>query len=164
MPQTILAVLALMMATTFALQQQRSILHTRAKLIRNEIAVQSTGVAETVLSEIGTRAFDQATAGDSSLTSPSQLTPMPFTGSSVRMAIEDYDGQLLQRKRIFRGDTLHFNVHIEIFYVQDDQVTPATGQTKNKRAALTVYSTDITRPDTVHMSRAYTCYTKCAWS
>lgn len=168
MPQTILAILALMMASTFVLQQQRSTLHTRAKLIRNEIALQSTGVAESVLSEIGTKAFDQHTEqlGDGeTLGSPGELTPAgAFEGSGVRVAIEDYQGQTFTRERAFRGDTLHFTVEVEITYVQDDQKTPVSYQTKNKMATVTVYSEDISDPVESRVSSTYNCYSKCAWS
>lgn len=164
MPQSILAILALLMATTFVMQQQRSTLHTRAQLIRNEIALQSTGVAESVLSDIGTRAFDQETETGGALDEASDLTPEgEFGGSGVRTAIEDYHNQMLTGKRPFRADTLDFTVEVEVTYVKDDQETPVDYRTKNKMATVTVRSTDISNPVESRVSRSYTCLSKCEW-
>lgn len=167
MPQSILAMLALLMATTFVMQQQRSTLHTRTQLIRNEIALQSTGVAESVLSDIGTKAFDQETEKldeEETLTDPDELTDeVDFDGSGVRVAVEDYHNQTLTRKRPFRADTLEFTVEVEVTYVKDDQETPVDNQTKNKMATVTVRSTDINNPVESRISRSYTCLSKCNW-
>lgn len=166
MPQSILAMLALLMASTFVMQQQRSTLHTRAQLIRNEIALQSTGVAESVLAEIGTKAFDKKTdelsAGET-LDDPEDLTDEEFDGSSVREAVEDYHDQTLTRQRAFRGETLDFTVDVEVTYVQSDQETPAGDETKNKMATVTVRSTDLSDPVEAQVSRSYTCLSKCDW-
>lgn len=166
MPQTILAILAMVVATLFAHHQQRSYVHTQLNAIRNEVALQGTGVAEDVLGEIGAMAFDRETEKLSSgqkLSSPYELTSPPFEARQPK-AIEDFHDQTLNRQRVFRGETLHFKVEVEVAYVDaGDMETEQTSQTKAKKATATVYNTDIKQPVKIRVARSYTCGSKCDW-
>ncbi len=166
MPQTILAVLALMMATLFAHQQQRSYVRTQVNMVRNELALQGTGVAESVLSEIGSMEFDDATKDNNKVGSPGDLTPPNELGSEGGQAddIDDFHGQVLQEERAFRGDFLKFEVKVQVVYVdEDDMETERTSQTKAKKATVTVRSMDISNPVEIRVSRSYTCGSTCDW-
>lgn len=166
MPQTILAILAMVVATLFAHQQQRNYLHTQIKAMRNEVALQGTAVAEDVLGEIGAMAYDRETAKLSDgqkLNSPYELTSLPFEAQDP-LAIEDFHDQTLDRQRVFRGNTLHFKVEVDVAYVDPvDMETEQTSQTKAKKATATVYNTDIKQPVKIRVSRSYTCGSKCDW-
>lgn len=162
MPQTILAILALMLATLFAHQQQRGYVRTQMNMVRNELALQGTGVAEEVLGEIGGTAFDEATIDGTA--EEGELTDLSDFGPEANPDIDDFHGQTLERTRTFRGNTLRFEVQVEVTYVdEDDLETESLSETKAKRATVTVYSKDIGQPVRIRVSRSYTCRSECNW-
>lgn len=174
MPQTMLALLALIIATLFAVQQQRQALHAQAKVVRNSLALHATGVVEDVLGGVGAVAFDEATTGNNEADAAGELTAPGYLGSEggqpndiddfhAMVGIEDY--RIIQRKDPDAGlvtDTLWFDVAIEVSYA-DAEGHPMTTQTKYKKATAYVYSLDIPYPDTVKLSRLYACGSKCTW-
>ncbi len=174
MPQTILALLAMMLATLFAMQQQRQALHARAQVVRNSIALHATGVLENRLGEIGAMAFDEATTAGEGANSVGELEPIGDFGSEEGQPddIDDFhqmpgikDSLVIHRRGPGGGlvaQKLWFKVEIDVTYT-DEEGHPVGGPTEYKEATVRVYSLDIPRPDTAELSRLYACGSKCTW-
>lgn len=178
MPQTMLALLALVVAGTFVLNQQRHSIENRIEMIRSEIATQATSVAVDRLEEIGSYAFDEAIGlnGDKKLLTPLQLTPMMLVGGTWEFTndtpLNDIDDFHLAQADTFRfsgPDTLHFRLESYISYALDSDVdAPVTVPTKVKQATVRVWSLDLQpdmniAPDTIVLSQSFTCGSRCAW-
>lgn len=167
MPQTILAVLAMMVAIFIANQQNRGVLQSQLSRIRGDIAVHATSVAEDMLSEIGAKAFDENTVGESTVEGPSGLTSEskfgPNQEAGGRNDIDDFHGQVLKRTRTIDADSLSFQVEVKISYAdEDDTEEEVAGPTRIKKANLRVYSLDVSKPDTIRVSQSFSCGGKCA--
>ena len=165
MPQTMLSILALMLATMFAVQQQRHTAYTQLSMIRGEISTQSTGVAVDRLEEIGSMAFDEATVGGNSVASAALLTSgAPFSADSPGNDIDDFNGVAVDTFRIAGMDTLRFRVQSRVRYANPNDVGQEVGgPTKVKKATVRVYSLDIVAPDTITLSQSYSCGRRCNW-
>ena len=164
MPQTILAILAMAVASLLALQHHRHIAHQQLKLVRTEIALQATGVAEDVLNEVGALAFDQAVV-DEPISNASQLTGgPPFAPDKQGDDIDDFHQLSEIRHRLIGSDSLNFRANVSVTYADHDKVDqPMQGPTKVKKVTVRVYSLDIGSPDTVVVSRPFSCGTRCSW-
>jgi hypothetical protein len=81
MQQTLLALLALMVATLLSLTQMQSRLQDQREVFQSEMKEMAIGVATQTLEVVRARAFDENTIGvpEDSITSPSDLTEPPFT-------------------------------------------------------------------------------------
>ena len=165
MSQTMLGILALMLATMFAVQQQRHAAHTRMGMIRTEIGTQSTGVAVDRLEEIGSKAFDEATIGNVSYTTSDSLTAVSaFKLDAPGNDIDDFHGVTIDTFRVATSDTLWFRVQSTISYASEtspDQVV--SGPTKVKKATVKVYNLTVPAPDTITLSQSYACGSRCNW-
>ena len=180
MPQTLLALLALAVATLFATQQQRYAVNSQLNKVRGELAVQSTAVAEDVLNMIGSMAFDEATADQDAapLTSSYQLTRTDDFGPGEgqpndiddfhESIADEYKVRSIQRVDPETGAVtvtpLYFEVDVRITYADEEDLdTSQSAKSKVKKAVVTVYSTDISNPDTVQLARSFVCGSKCDW-
>ena len=74
MPQTLLALLALMTATTMSLTWQRDSLRAQTNAIEAELQVQARGVVNEVFETVANLPFDHNTV-DASVSSTSELSP-----------------------------------------------------------------------------------------
>ncbi len=169
MPQTLLAIAAMMVATLFAFQQQRNVMQTRMQMIHSEIATAATGVAVDRLEEIGVMAFDEATKSGDKIYSSSSLTSMPtFTDDAPPIDdVDDFDGSLVERFRVYAADTLWYGVETTVRYASeaqpDDVVSDPNQRTKFKKATVKVYSLNYARVDTISLSQSFSCGSKCDW-
>ena len=169
MPQTLLAICAVMLATFFAFQQQRSVLETRLEMVRNEVETAATGVAVDRLEEIGVMAFDEATkSGDKIFSSNSLTSRGVFTVDAPPVDdLDDFDGSYVERFRVYSGDTLWYGVETGIQYADEAQPDQAIAdpfvKTKFKKATVRVYSLNTTKVDTISISQSYSCGSKCEW-
>lgn len=165
MSQTLLAILALMLATMFSVQQLRHTAFTQLSMIRSEIGTQSTGVAVDRLEEIGSMAFDEATVGGVTITSSALLTTgAPFGLDAPGNDIDDFDGATVDTFRLAGLDTLRFRIQSRVRYADPDDVgKEVSGPTKVKKATVKVYSLDIVAPDTITLSQSYSCGSRCNW-
>ncbi len=68
-----IAVLAMMMFSLFAVQQQEKIYFAQNTLIRQAVSAMLNGAAVERLEEIGSKGYDQAIADNETLTSSGQL-------------------------------------------------------------------------------------------
>ena len=165
MSQTMLSILALMLATMFAVQQQRHTAFTKLSMIRGEISTQTTGVAVDRLEEIGAMSFDEATVGDVTLDTPDSLTAgSPFGLDAPGNDIDDFDGVVLDTFRVAGPDTLRFRVLSRVRYASEANVEQEVGgPTKVKKASVRVYNLDVAAPDTITLSQSYSCGSRCNW-
>lgn len=165
MTQTMLAMLALMLATLFAVQQQRQTAQVRMGMIRSEYGTQSTGVAVDRLEEIGSMAFDEATVGDETLLTVDSLTAgPPFSLDAPGTDIDDFHEITVDTFRVAGGHKLNFRMHSVVRYASETNFEmEVTGPTKVKKATVKVYSLDIANPDTITISQAYACGSRCNW-
>jgi hypothetical protein len=169
MPQTLLALAAMMMATLFALNQQRGIMQTRMSMMRNEVATAATGVAVDRLEEVRAMSYDEATKGEDKIFSPAALTSKPtFTDDAPPIDdIDDFDGSYVERFRVWKSDTLWYGVATAVTYAEesapDVPLADPTHRSKFKKATVTVSSLNVDGMDTITISQSFSCGSKCAW-
>lgn len=149
MPQTMLALLGLMIAITFAFNAQRETVQSRQQILANELEVMATGIALQTMETIRTRAFDQAVI---KMKSPavSDFSTIQ-SGKKCRVfndgrgapcdALEDFNRMraLPLEFDMGGGKTIPFRVRSEVTYV-DDNFQPVTYPTRSKQ--VTVYVID----------------------
>lgn len=169
MPQTMLALLAVMMAALFSLNQQRGIMQTRMNMMQNEVMSAGTGVAVDRLEEVRTMAYDEETKGEDKIFASTALTSKPtFTDDAPPIDdIDDFDGSYVKRHRVWMSDTLWYGVETSVVYALETQpdapVADVNTRTKFKKATVKVYSLDIAKVDTITLSQSFSCGSKCDW-
>ena len=168
MPQTLLALGAMMIATLFAFQQQQNVIQTRMQMLRNEVATAATGVAVDRLEEIRIMAYDEATKGEVEVTSPGALTAVPsFKLDSPADDIDDFDDSYVKRFRAYADDTLWYGVESVVRYASEanpeQSLSTTHAPTKFKKATVRVYSLNVPKTDTIAISQSFACGSKCDW-
>ncbi len=167
MPQSLLALLAMMVVSLYSFHQQENILRMRASMIRDEIAHNATAVAIERLDEIGTLAFDEGTKGGD-IHQASELTVRDQDGRYPQDTpaddLDDFDGVIVPRVRLTSLDTLHYDVRTRVVYVSEvDGNTEVDVATRYKKATATVYLLDTAQPDSIYLSQVYACGSRCDW-
>lgn len=179
MPQTMLAVLSMVVTTLFAFNQHRNVLNTRLNMVKEDMAIRSTGVAVDVLEEIGSMSFDESTR-DNSVDNSSDLTDVHETSfqqlaqyeqsvqenmeSGGANDIDDFNGAIMQRTRTLNEKTLGFRAEAIVRYVDPiDSSTEVNYPTKLKKVTIKVFSQNIARPDTIYLSQIFSCGSRCNW-
>jgi hypothetical protein len=170
MGQTQLALLALVVASMFALSEFRSLHGVQQAMIRNEMSLTATGVAVDVLEEIGSMAFDEATSEQGKVTSPLGLTAATLFGPGFDQPnndVDDWHNTNIIRNRVVGADTLRFGVSTTVRYAQESDptrpVSDASTRTRFKMATVRVHSLLLAAPDTIVLSRTYACGARCTW-
>jgi hypothetical protein len=171
MPQTLIAILAMVVTTLFAFNQHKSVLNTRMGMIRQDVSMRATGVAVDVMEEIGAMAFDDATK-TGAISELSLLTYLPLTIDSVDTEqlesggaddIDDFNGLTLARTRTHGEQTVNFVARPRINYVSTDGTSIVAYATKFKRVSISVVAADFVFPDTVRVSQVFACGSRCDW-
>jgi len=166
MPQTLLALFALVCATYYTSTQQRSIVDDQVRLIHNEVELIGASVAVDRLEEVSSKAFDQKTVGNATLTSASQLTAAASFGKEAgdNNDIDDFHNGADTLARKAGTSTLRFRVITTVAYgAESSPETASTTQTKVKTVTATVTSLDVTVATGVTLKRSFTCGTSCNW-
>lgn len=166
MPQTILAVLALMCATYYANTRQRAIVEDQVRMIQNEVELIGASVAIDRLEEISSKSFDQATVGDVTLTSSNLLTGSGSFGKEAgdNNDIDDFHNGVDTLMRVAGTSTLRFRVASTVAYGNENAPeTVSATRTKVKTVTATVTSLDVTVPAAIVLKRSFTCGAECAW-
>jgi hypothetical protein len=164
MPQTILALFALMLSSTFALQQSRHVLQTEMNMVRQEAQTHARGVASDVFAQIASLPFDEATATATATAAGrvpvSALTPEPFEEGLAFADAADVDDVHEMRayvvtRTLTRPDgttgRLTFSVTATVDYAElrtegEDEVmrpTPDNSRTYTKLVTLRVRCLDL---------------------
>lgn len=172
-----LAVLSMVVTTLFAFNQHRNVLSTRLNMVREDMAIRSTGVAVDLLEEIGSMSFDEATrdkviASSAELTSIQRLSIHDVLQNVEQTSVEsggandidDFNGAVVDRHRELKGNDIGFRAESVVTYVDPiDNTTEVDYPTKLKKVTIKVYSTNIARPDTIYLSQLYACGSRCGW-
>lgn len=120
MPQTLLALLALMLAVTFSINQREVTTAAQLRMIESEIGVMATGVANQVFDHIGTYPFDAAGVVDS----PTQLRPAASFGTGKgwdkAATIDDFHGKNTEFSIEAAHGSVDFSVSAQVEYVRRD--------------------------------------------
>lgn len=118
MPQTLLALLALMLAVTFSINQREVTTAAQLRMIESEIGVMATGVANQVFDHIGTHSFDAAGVVDS----PAQFRPAASFGAArgweTAATIDDFHGQSTEVSIEAAHGPIDFSVSAHVEYVE----------------------------------------------
>lgn len=165
MQQTLLGMLALMIVGSFTMNQHRDVARSYTKLVDDELEIAASGVAMHIIELIGNRSFDSRThpdavsdegypVGSEEMTSSSAFGKYsgcdldePFKDAIQCTDIDDaHMGPNEWQAVPFRlkdGDELKFDVNVEVFYVDaDDLNTPLlTGyRSMHKRVVVRIRS------------------------
>lgn len=156
MRQTLLVLLALLLATYLDHSQKQSYVKGQKQMVQAELRRAATGVAMETMEVIYARAFDQATVGapEDENVPVSSFASDPFTGGKDCMAfggtdaceaIEDFHEMVPDTAEVpLPRGTLQFEVRVEVHYVDDNM--DRTGGTKTRWKQVTVSVQDI-RPN-----------------
>ena len=179
MPQTLLALLALVLASFLTFNQQRLTIRAQTNMLTNEIELAATGLGSEVMEFIAARSFDEQSTpravyegGDKAPVSASQFKAASTFGAADRGAsgcdfmdpavtpecddVDDVDGTDWTPVTISlaQGRELEFEIRTEVFYVDDaESMTPASGQTLHKRVILDIRSKYVTASETSGLYR-----------
>jgi|SRR5690606_16244420 len=148
MPQTLFALLAVMILGIFSLQMNRTIFAGEQKMILNEVETLATGVGTELLEEIGARPYTVGTEGV--ILSEEAKGSLPAKGDfcgacgcnpdasfSGCFFITDFDGAKATRER----NDIEFEVEIDVNYVLENDPAVISGtQTFSLRVDLTITS------------------------
>lgn len=119
MPQTALALFALALATMFSLNQRELTTQAQLNMMRNEVAVVSTGIASQAFDHIGSFPFD----GNGEVVRLTQLTVASKFGDVASWEeardVDDFHGQ----SKVFTVPTQHgsydVTVSAQVTYVEN---------------------------------------------
>lgn len=151
MPQTLMAILAMMTVTLASVHQQRTLVETRRAMLDDEMEVMASGIALQALEYIGTKAFDQATVSgvvvdvdDLTLSFPNDQR-CPLEASKESNAAYDTCDDLSDYHNIqwevvpfaVEGDTIHFEVTTDVGYLDQSHLRTSS-RTFNKEVVVTV--------------------------
>ena len=174
MPQSLIAMLSMMIASLFAYNQHRNALTMRMEMISQDMELRQTNIAVDLMEEIGALAFDDATKAGS-ITSSGSLTfsrsdyqeegqeGTVITEAGGTDDIDDYHNVALQRTRNRDGHTLTFNALSEVDYVTEGGYSTYGTPTKLKMVSIKVVSADIAFADTIQISQVFSCGARCDW-
>ncbi len=165
MPQTMLGLLALVLASLVSYNQQRNSVSNYQSMIQNEVEMAATGTMTHVLELIGSRSFDESSTPDG-IHASQQVPELDehFTAGSrfgghdrgqngcdlmepFRTPecddVDDVDGIRNQSvvTQISDGRTIALNVDLDVDYVNDDSThSISTRRTRHKLVTLTAES------------------------
>lgn len=185
MPQTFLALLGIMLASTLSLSEQRHHALTVSTVVGIESDVTAAGIGEDYLDAIGTLAFDDATADGpiSSAIALTALSTLPvrmdgrFTGSTSQSvasldavglngasSLNDLLGANVEVSRQADQADRSFSIETVVGYVSEaDGATPSAVPTKLKLVSARITPLDVSGSDGVVLSRLYSCGGSCDW-
>ncbi len=165
MPQSLVAVIAMALASLVSFQQHRSVLQQRMNAIRGNLAVGATAVATDKLDEIGSKAFDESTVAGP-ITSITQLKPIVGSGSLPAVMNDISDFHRLTQTETRRTNDLEssYRVDTNVYYVSEaDGATKVGYSSRLKMVTVTVVPEGIVRPDTIRVSEVLSCADSCRW-
>ena len=174
--QTFYAIIAMMLMSLFAVQQQRQALRVQMSMIDQEINTIANSIATERLEEIGSKHFDHATTSGNVISTPSALASQDEFGVNIDADsnddLDDFHGSDVVVVRSIGGSNLLFTTSSIVDYVSAGSLnqTSAT-KTKYKMVTVTVtvsdeldeslYSVEGLARKTITMSQTYACNSAC---
>ena len=171
MPQTMLAILAMMMFSLFAVQQQEKIYFAQNTMIRQAVSAMLNGAAVERLEEIGSKGYDQAIVDNEILITSSQLASPstefgPGFDHTPEDDIDDFHTAVDTLYREIGADSLGFIVESTVEYASEaDPSQPAPSGVRTKYKLVTVTARSVLQyeiPD-AQVSRSVSCGSACQW-
>ena len=174
--QTLYAIIAMMLMSLFAMQQQRNALRVQMDMIDQEISTIASSIATERLEEIGSKAFDEATTNGTLITSASALTNQHAFGvnmdANATDDLDDFDGSEITVVRTIAGSDLLFTTTSTVAYVSASNLDEVSAsKTKYKMITVTVtinegfdeslYSIEGMVRKTITLSQTYSCNSAC---
>ena len=160
MNQTMLALLAMMIAMLFSLNQQQGTLHDYQTMVHDDMELMAGGVALQVMETVASYPFDKATAipeyrDEDFKVSVLAAWPFPSGGRfEDALALENFHGIQTRKVDFQSGDlTLSFDVDISVAYV-DAAMQHSAVPTDTKAVLVTVSHPRFQNP-LVQLSRSF---------
>lgn len=169
MQQTLLALLALLLAMLLTVQHQRRAAREHLMALRAEVGVMATGIAVDRLDEVSMLAFDENTRLEATVASAAGLTAPAGFGAGLDTPSDDVDDMhavMVDTARVMGADTLWFRIHTAVTYADPaDPDAATTTRTKFKRVSVRVYNTNLAPAfvDTVRLAQSVACGSACTW-
>ncbi len=175
MPQTLLAILGLMVTVLLSFSTQREVVSSQREMIANELEVMGTGIALEAMETIRTRAFDNATLDATEVVTKGNFS-FPFSdgnkcrvfhdGSGVKCEdLDDFHNMLeaTLEFEVSETESLPFHVNAEVHYVErnsEGDFVRVNHKTYQKEVLVTVQDAVsegrrpyLTKP--IHLSRTF---------
>lgn len=156
MSQTIMAMLALAVATLLSVNIQKSTVSARLATVHAEYEMLAGTVALDVLDHISAQAFDAATIG-ATVTDTNALTALPFSEGKHYAAADDIDDFHNMQTHTYdtQYSNVSFDVDVAVTYVSEaDPSQTSSTQTFAKAVTVTIDHTYLNSP--VEMSQVFT--------
>ncbi len=170
MPQTMLAILAMMIFSLFAVNQQERVYIAQKAMIRQAVTVMLNSAAVERLEEISAKGYDQATVDDETISSSAELSSStsgfgPGTDHTAEDDLDDFHTATDTLYRAVGTDSLGFVVVSEVAYASEaNPAELAAAGTKTKYKLVTVTARSLTMPELeVTISRSCSCGSACQW-
>ncbi len=184
MPQSFLALGAIVIVTFLSLQQTRHATHTQIDKIDIDVTTMATQIAVDRLDEMRLLAFDEATKGDRIWLASQMTTLLPFssdpehlfesfperraahgTGPDVAHDdLDDFDAATHTVVKSTQEGTLQFSVDTVVGYVQNDSIGANSSVPTNiKKAFVRVTAVGVQPVASVTISQIFSCGSPCAW-
>ena len=175
MPQTVLALLGIVLASVLMLNQSRSGIWTERQTESAEIQALASEIAMARLAVLETMPYDQAVVGGTA-SAPNDLTLLvgtTFTPSGADAPGDDLDdanGESAETThQVRQGDSggtpggVRMRTSVGVIYVEEsDGVTPSGDRTRFKRATVTVEPVD-GAAEPVVLTQLFSCGSFCTW-
>lgn len=181
MPQTLLALFAIIAASVLAFQNTRSRLDDMTRSHRGEITVQARGAAISILERLSGLDFDGGEGGDAASTGTGAYSPSASFGTAATASgrlmddlfadpafddLDDFSGvqNAVSRDSLYdpssdQTRSLDLSVAVQVEYVEqgatDDwvAVASASDRTHHKRATVTITHSTLSSP--IRLGRIY---------
>lgn len=168
MPHSLVAVIAMALASLVTFQQHRSVLTQRMVHVRSQIWVEATAAAGDRLEQVTAMAFDEVLlkgGADSATELTSFAAGAGQLGESTGMNdVDDYDGAVSEDIRTASGKSLRFRTFTHVSYVSEsDGATPVSYPTRLKRVTVEAVPLDIPAADTIRVTEVVDCGHLCRW-
>lgn len=170
MPQTMLAILAMMIFSLFAVNQQERVYVAQKAMIRQTVTVMLNSASVERLEEISSKGYDQATVDDETISSSAELSSStsgfgPGTDHTAEDDLDDFHTAIDTLYRAVGTDSLGFVVVSEVAYASEaNPAELAAAGTKTKYKLVTVTARSLTMPELeVTISRSCSCGSACQW-
>ena len=170
MPQTLLGLLGILLASFLSLHQLRSSMDADVKTREAEVQALLADVALSRLGELEALPFDEAVK-EAYAASVVELTPVVgagffrIGGDAANDDLDDAHGTSTTTTHTLRDGQASFRAvaAVTVGYVSEaDGTTPSAVPTRFKRATVTVTSPDVGAPS-VSLSQLYSCGSYCTW-
>lgn len=170
MLQTMMTIMALMIFSLFAVQQQRNTYFKQQKMINHALETMLTGTAVQRLGEIGAKGFDQYIVDEAMADTPGNLASVSAFGPGKDHTAEDdlddfHMATDTLSRRVGTG-SLDVVIYTEVFYAQENNptaISTSSTPTKFKIVTLTAHIPSVDTVPEVRLSQSFSCGGACAW-